>query len=336
MFLRILDSFGKHWLWSKLENIRSIIWIEKDDAMLQGIHPVLPTPFLDDGPVDAAGLVRVAEFAIASGADGLVFPGFASEVDELSGAERRMLLATLVEAVGGRVPIVAGASSPTVEEALARCREAAALGISTVMIQAPKSVGADAVAVTGFYGAIAAALPDMAIVLQNAPAPRGSDLSPATILDIARAIPQIRYIKEETLPSGPAISALVAGRPASVAAILGGGGARYIIEEYGRGASGAMPAAEFTDVHVALDRAWRAGDRLAARDLYEKLLPLLVIQAFARMRFSKYVLSRRGILANDHVRAKIPAFDAHDRAEIEALLERMRGLLGMAPLGAPP
>jgi hypothetical protein len=55
-------------------------------------------------------------------------------------------------------------------------------------------------------------------------------------------------VKEETLPSGAAISHLVANRPASVAGILGGGGARYIVEEYGRGACGAMPAAEFTDL----------------------------------------------------------------------------------------
>ncbi len=93
-----------------------------------------------------------------------------------------------------------------------------------------------------------------------------------------------------------------------------------------------MPAAEFTDLHVALDRAWRAGDIGEARRIYELLLPLLVIQAFSRMRFTKHVLARRGVLRNDAVRAKIAPLDAHDRAEIEALLDRISERMHTAPL----
>jgi 4-hydroxy-tetrahydrodipicolinate synthase len=302
----------------------------RERAMLRGILPVLPTPFRSDGAVDPEALLRVAEFAVGTGAAGLVFPGFASEVDDLSPGERGLLLGRLAGFAGGRLPIVAGASSPSVEEAVARCREAAELGVTTVMIQAPKSVGATATDVSAFYAAIARQTPGIDIVLQNAPAPRGSDLSPDTILAIAADNPAIRYVKEETLPSGPAITRLVAERPATVLGVLGGGGARYIIEEYRRGAGGAMPAAEFTDLHVQLDAHWRAGREAEARRLYELLLPLLVMQAFSRMRFTKHVLTRRGILSNDVVRARIPPLDAHERAEIDALLERLDDRLSPA------
>lgn len=300
--------------------------------MLQGILPVLPTPFRLDGSVDPERLGAVAEFAIRSGAAGIVFPGFASEVDELSGAERQMLLRALAATVAGRVKIVAGASSPTVADVVARAREAVEFGVSTVMIQAPKSVGVTADDVSEFYAQVGQQLPGIEIVLQNAPAPRGSDLSAETIIAIAKANPAIRYVKEETLPSGPAITRLVAERVPTVEGILGGGGARYMIEEYNRGACGTMPAAEFTDLHVALDAAYRAGRMDEARRIYELLLPLLVMQAFSRMRFTKYVLARRGILANDVVRAKIPPLDVHERAEIDALLERIGDRLVAAPL----
>jgi 4-hydroxy-tetrahydrodipicolinate synthase len=299
--------------------------------MLQGIFPVLPTPFRTDGAIDPDALLRVAEFAIAGGAAGLVFPGFASEVDELSASERGTLLRALAGAVAGRVPIIAGASSGNVDDAVARCREAMDLGVSTAMIQAPKSVGAGAGDVSAFYAAIARQMPGMEIILQNAPAPRGSDLSPDTILAIAGENAAIRYVKEETLPSGPAITRLVADRPATVAGILGGGGARYIIEEYRRGASGAMPAAEFADMHVALDADWRAGRESEARRIHELLLPLLVMQAFSRMRFTKHVLTRRGVLSNDVVRAKLPPLDSHEVAEIDTLLERLGDRLAAAP-----
>ncbi len=68
------------------------------------------------------------------------------------------------------------------------------------MIQAPKAIGTDAAAVTAFYAAIAEACPGIEIILQNAPAPRGSDLSPAAVLSVASAVPTIRIVKEETIP----------------------------------------------------------------------------------------------------------------------------------------
>ena len=288
--------------------------------MLEGILPVLPTPFHDDLSIDAAGMARVTDFAVSCGAHGLVFPGFASEVDALEPDERRTLLGVVVERVRGRVPMVAGASAASVGEVVARSREALALGVNRVMIQAPKSVGTTAADVGAFYAAIATALPDLQIVLQNAPAPRGSDLAPQTLLDIVRSNPAIRYVKEETLPSGLPISTVLAAKPAHLQGVIGGGGARYLIEELNRGACAAMPAAEFTDVHVALFDAYHAGNVERARDLYRRSLPLLMIQALSRMRFTKYVLARRGVLANDAVRAPIAPLDGHDRHEIDAWL----------------
>jgi 4-hydroxy-tetrahydrodipicolinate synthase len=288
--------------------------------VLQGILPVLPTPFTAIGEVDLAAMKRIIEFALRSGVDGVVFPGFASEVDELAADERARLLKLVVEEVRGRVPVVAGASAPSAGEAIGHAREALAAGVRTVMIQAPKSVGTGSGPVSEFYRAIADALPEIEIVLQNAPAPRGSDLDPQTILSIVRGNLSIRYVKEETLPSGPAISAILADKPDHLLGVMGGGGARHIIDEYLRGACGAMPAVELADIHVALDRAYRRGDLASARDLYRRSLPLLVIQAMYRMRFTKHVLARRGIADAVGVRAKLPAFDDYDVAEIDAWL----------------
>jgi 4-hydroxy-tetrahydrodipicolinate synthase len=225
------------------------------------------------------------------------------------------------------VPVVAGASAASIEDAVRHAREAVAVGISTVMVQAPKSVGVSADAVAAFYRGISDAVPGLEIVLQNAPAPRGSDLRPDTILDIVRGNPAITYVKEETLPSGAAISAIIAAKPAHLKGVIGGGGARYIVDEYNRGACGAMPAVEITDIHVAIDRAFRAGDVARARDLYMRTLPLLVIQANFRMAFTKHVLTRRGILDNAVVRAKVPPMDKHDLAEIDAWLELAADLM---------
>ncbi|TQN60542.1 dihydrodipicolinate synthase family protein [Agrobacterium tumefaciens] len=289
-------------------------------AGLKGILPVLPTPFLADGGIDEAGMKRLVVFALDKGVDGVVFPGFASEVEALNAAERATLLKIVVNAVAGRVPVVAGASAADWREMVEHGRAASALGIRHLMVQPPKSVGTDAPALIEFLGRIVKALPEVEIILQNAPAPRGSDLSPQAIVEIVRALPQVTYVKEETLPAGPAISHIIAHAPSTLKGVIGGGGARYILDEYARGATAAMPALEIAEEHVAIDRALVAGRQEEARRIYVRTLPLLVLQAVYRMRLTKYVLARRGVIEGVGVRAPTPELDAAALADIDANL----------------
>lgn len=301
-------------------------------SLLQGIFPVLPTPFTKDGAIDPDGMDRVVRFALDCGVAGVVFPGFASEVEELKPEERALLLRRIADRIGGQVPIIAGASGNEAEAAISHACAAMDCGINTVMIQPPKSLGAGTDEVGAFYHTISTALPGLVILMQNAPAPRGSDIPPATMLNIVRANPAIRYVKEETLPSGGPITALLNGKVAHLDGVMGGGGARYFIEEYQRGACGAMPALELADAHVAMDREWRQGDKAKARDIYMRTLPLLLIQANFRMRFTKYVLMRRGVLENTVIRGHVPAWDDIDLGEIDTWLDSVQDLLPAAAL----
>lgn len=287
---------------------------------LAGIIPVLPTPFQEHGGVDLSAMPGLVEYAVEAGVGGLVFPGFASEVEALTPQERRDLLATVVTTSAGRVPVIAGASANTDEEVISHGKTARELGINWLMIQIPKQIGAHAGALIDFMKTVSLSLPHARIILQNAPAPRGSDLSPETMLEIVRAIPQIAYIKEETLPAGPAITQILANKPDSLLGVIGGGGARYILDEYERGACGAMPAIEIADAHVKLDSAWRGGNRAKARDIYVRTLPLLTLQTVYRMRLTKHVMMRRGVLKNTIVRAPTAELDPISTADIDANL----------------
>ncbi|HTV69416.1 MAG TPA: dihydrodipicolinate synthase family protein [Rhizobiaceae bacterium] len=286
---------------------------------LKGILPVLPTPFVADG-VDGEAMRRLVRFVLDAGVDGVVFPGFASEVETLSPDERTFLLGIVVDEVGGRVPVIAGASAATVDEVVRHGSQALSLGVRHLMVQPPKSLGTGADAVADFLAAAAAQLPGIEIILQNAPAPRGSDLSPQAVLDVVGKVPAVRYVKEETLPAGPAITAILGNAPSNLIGVIGGGGARYILDEYDRGACAAMPAAEIVDRHVLLDRAYRAGDRATARRIYVETLPLLVLQAVYRMRLTKHALSRRGVLDGLIVRAPTPELDVVSIADIDLCL----------------
>ncbi len=118
------------------------------------------------------------------------------------------------------------------------------------------------------------------------------------------------------MPCGQRISALLAGRPANLHGVFGGAGGRYIVDELARGAVGTMPAAEVPEVHVALMAAQRSGDAERVRELYEAMLPILMMQAVFRWRLTKEVLRRRGLIASAYTRAPGPALDGGDQLEL--------------------
>lgn len=287
-----------------------------------GVFPVLPTIFHDDGAIDPDGLRRVVDFAIAAGVDGVVFPGLASEYDTLTLAEREQLIAVVGEAVAGRAGFIVGASTADPEESARLATAGAAAGARAAMVMTPAAVGADLAAQHDFYAALGerAALP---IMVQNAPSPMGLGLSTEQVGAIVRSTDAIRWVKEENMPCGQRISALLGDRPPNLAGIFGGAGGRYIADELARGAIGTMPAAETPEIHVALFAAHRAGDEARVRDLYEAMLPILMMQAVFRWRLTKEVLRRRGVIAGCFTRAPGPAFDAGDHAELTRVLARL-------------
>ena len=294
--------------------------------MIKGILPVIPTIFTDDDSVDPGALRSVVRFALDAGAHGVVFPGVASEYNFLSDEERGGLMSVVFDEVGGRVPIIGGASASTSEEAIVAGQHAKDHGINHLMIMAPSELGQDVDAHREFFARITAELTDVEVILQNAPSPIGAGLNADAIASLVEANPAITYTKEETLPSGPMITVLRAREILQLKGVLGGGGARYLIDELNRGALGALPAVELTDLHVAIYEAHMAGDFDRARELYRYSLPLLGCQMIYRMRLTKYVLKQRGITDRLHVRAPLPELDEFTRQDIDTMVEDLKTL----------
>jgi 4-hydroxy-tetrahydrodipicolinate synthase len=300
-----------------------------------GVCPVLATPFDACGVPDERSLANVVDYALACGVDAVVFPGVASEVEQLNAAERERLVALVARQAGRRVPLIVGASAVDVATSARTMRQAADLGATAVMVMAPAKLAGDPAALLAHYRELATAA-TIPIMLQNAPPPAGAGFDISVIASVVATIPGVRYVKEETMPCGQRISALLA-LPELVGAahfggVLGGAGGRYLLDELARGAIGTMPACELADVHVALMRAWRGGDRDRARVLYNRSLPLLNFQAVFRWAMTKEVLRRRGIIECAFVRAPGPRMDAHDQDELDTMLDELADLLLAYPV----
>lgn len=293
---------------------------------IQGIVPILPTPFHEDGAVDESGMRRVIAYVLEAGAHGVAFPANASEFYALTDSERVRLTELVVAEVAGAVPVVGTATAASPEAALALARSVAKAGVDAVMVMPPYVVRDSFAGVSRLFSALGEAL-DLPLMLQNAPAPLGPGYAPEAVKSLLAKVPQVRYVKEETTPGGQRITSLLTDAPPSLVGVFGGAGGRYLMDELNRGAIGAMPACEITEVHVQILERYQAGDVAGARALYNRSLPLLTFQAVFRTNMTKEVLRRRGIIESTYVRVGATPLDEQDQAELATLLEEISDLL---------
>src|SRR5688500_17789535 len=107
-------------------------------AIVSGVLPILPTIFRASGEIDEAGTRRVVDYIVASGANGIVFPGLASEYDMLSRDERLHMTQLIGQWIGGRVPFIVGASATKTDDAVAYAAAGAKAGAVASMVLTPK------------------------------------------------------------------------------------------------------------------------------------------------------------------------------------------------------
>lgn len=301
---------------------------------LEGTFPVLPTPFTPDNQIDLTSFGRVIDYVLHSGVDGVVFPGLASEYEQLSKGERLQMTQMVGEKVKGKVPFVVGAGAATPELGIEYSVAGAKAGASCAMTMAPNWFADDKTAMINFFKTMAASA-DIPIMLQNAPRPMGAGLSMDIVREILLEVPEITYVKEETMPCGQRIEQLLDNPPPNLLGVFGGAGGRHIIDELNRGSLGTFPASELTELHVALVKAHRAGDLDKARTLFANMLPILNMQAVFRCSLTKEVLMRRGILASNHVRVPGPVIDEEDKRELEAFWRLVEDRMGPLSSGHP-
>lgn len=286
--------------------------------MLAGIFQILQTPFADDGAIDWISFQRQIDFCMAAGAHGLVTPALASEFFTLSDAERLQVVEFAAQAIDGRLPLVVGVQGLTQRAAGDFAAHAIEHGASALMAMPPYLRKGDKNYVKNYYRALAQF--DCPLIIQNAPAPIGSPLSPGELVELLAAEPNIAYIKEETTPILQHIKQILELDSGHCQGVFGGANGIYLIDELARGACGNMPAGGLVDVQAQIYDLYQAGERERAEALHFQLLPLLNYAAVYGITFHKFVLWRRAVLRSPFSRdpQKI-GLDDDDRRAIESL-----------------
>lgn len=296
----------------------------------RGVFTIPCTPFTDSGALDLESLRREVEFCVAAGAHGLVAPVNASEFWTLSDQERRQVAEAMVAGAGHRLPVVIGVAAGAAPPAVEFAKHAEGIGADAVIAMPPHVRVAPPAAIYDYFAALSRAV-GIPIFVQNHDAPAGTRMSPEFVARLVTELDHVDYVKEETFPANHAIEAELRLCGPTLKGVMGGIAGRYLMDEYRRGACGTMPACEATDVHVQVWEALDAGEPRRARDLFNRLLPLLNYEALLPGVY-KAVLKRRGIIASDYQRSHAGnPLDAGDHAELSAIFADMRDLWRLSP-----
>ena len=228
------------------------------------------TPFRN-GKVDEQALRDLIDWQIANGTDGIVPCGTSGESATLSYDEHNRVIEMTVEAVKGRVPVIAGTGSNSTEEAIALTRHAKAVGADGALLISPYYNKPTQEGLFLHHRAIAEAV-DLPQVLYNIPGRTAVNVTPQTVARLSK-IKNIVGIKEGS-GSVQQVSDIVhlcsdrftvlAGDDALTLPMLAVGAKGVITVT-----ANVAPA----DMAGMID-AWVAGDPIKARQLHYKLYPL--------------------------------------------------------------
>ncbi|MGP3956837.1 dihydrodipicolinate synthase family protein [Nonomuraea sp. 3N208] len=282
---------------------------------LSGLIPILATPFTREGELDVPSLRRLAEWQLASGADGVAVFGMASEGFALTATERARILREVREVVQD-APVVAGVGSTSTATSLEQSLAAVDGGADALMVLPPYLVKPSGGQLIDFYGEIAARC-QVDIMVQDAPGATGVSMPESLIVELSK-LDGVTSVKVEAPPTAPKVGA-VAAKVASSFAVFGGQNALFCLEEYARGAIGTMPACEFTDLLAPILHDWRSHDAAVS---FTRLLPLIRfgMQPGIAWAVHKEVLVRRGLIDSATVRLPAKPLDADSRDALDRVL----------------
>jgi 4-hydroxy-tetrahydrodipicolinate synthase len=289
---------------------------------ITGVFNIMATPFDAQQKLDLPSLTNLVNFQIEMGAYGLTILGVLGEAAKMSVDERKQVVDTVVETVAGRVPIVVGTSHADMATCISLSKGAFEAGAAGVMIAPLRMDKPTDEQIINLYEQVAAQI-DQPIIVQDFPPVNGVIMSAEMLANLAERIPNARYLKLEDPPLMEKIGAI--RERTDKFEIFGGLGGMFFLEELKRGASGTMTGFAFTEILVAIYKAFSENHYADAERIFDHYLPLIRYenQPVINLTIRKELLYRRGAIACATPRDPFVPIDAGTHDEISWILQRV-------------
>lgn len=286
-----------------------------------GVYPAATTQFASDNSVDFDATQKVQAALVDDGVDGLILLGTCGENNSLTAGEKRSILSGAVEALKGRVPLVAGISEFTTEAAIAYARDAEKIGVDALMVL-PSMVYVPTLEELAQHFRMVAEATALPIMLYNNPPAYRVSVEMET-LDALADVENIVAVKES------------APDPRRFTDVINRFGDRYAVmaglddialEGLLLGATGWVSGltSAFPAESVRLVAAANAGNWQEAREIYRWFMPLLHLDAehdlVQSIKLAEAIMGR----GSERVRMPRMPLSGARRADVIARVEKCK------------
>lgn len=296
--------------------------------MLDGIAPILFTPFDESGDIDVDGLRNITRFELEGGVHALGINGFASEAYKLTDGERHKNVEIVASEVANHIPLIIGIASGSTEAAIRQAQEFEPYNPSALMTLPPATMDNGIQSFVDHYVTLGNTV-DVPIIVQQSPhIPQYShcELPEDALAEIAHRAPNVKYFKIEGHGSSDKMKQL---KPLlnDTQKMFGGGGGITVLTELSNGAAGLIPGVGFNEVFLDAWEAWSQGDEDKATDMLQNAEQLIKAVSGHGHEYSlhvrKHLMKRAGYIKQAYVRRPTVNFHEYDMPTIFDIVDSM-------------
>ncbi|MCR5042347.1 MAG: dihydrodipicolinate synthase family protein [Clostridia bacterium] len=294
----------------------------------KGIYPAFYACYDDDGAISPARTAGYARFLADAGVDGLYVGGSSGECIYRSVPDRKAELAAVMEAVGGRVRVIAHVACGNTADSAELASYAQSIGADAVAAIPPIYFKLPEHAIAAYWNAISAAAPQTDFFIYNIPQLAGTSLTPSLlgemlknpkVVGVKNSSPSCEDIVRELIAGGDGFC-VFSGVDEQLCAGLAAGACGGIGGTYG-----VMP-----DLYVRLYQLCREGRNEEAAALQRKLTGIIYGMTGAHghmLSMAKEMLRLRGLELGT-ARLPLAPLSAEDRLIARRLNEKIDMLRG--------
>ncbi len=296
--------------------------------MIEGIAPIVFTPFDENGDIDADSLRKIVRFELDGGVHAIGINGFASEAYKLTDSERHDNVQIVASEVAGQAPLIIGIAAGSAEAAIRQAHEFARYQPAALMALPPAAMDNGVQALVEHYIALgnASEIPIMVQQAPHIPQYRHCELPVDALAEIAQRSPNVKYFKIEGPGSSQTMRGLALRLPVGHK-MFGGGGGIAVLEELRNGAAGLIPGVGFNEVFLEAWQQWTMGSEAAAEAIIHQADKLVKAVSGLGHEYSlhlrKHLMKRAGYIRHAYVRRPTAPFRECD---LQAVFDIVDGL----------
>lgn len=288
---------------------------------IQGVLPVLIMPYNSDYSVDYESFKDQIKHNLSVGCDGVVM-GQISEVSRLTTSERFEIAKIMSESVGDNAISIMSTGGESIYQAIEYSKQAESVGCDALLVMHPSMFGLSDDEMYRYFSKVIESV-NIPVLIHHAKSLAKRPLSIEVQAKLLKNYGNEKVkFKPEAAPTAPKVS-LLRDATNGEAEIFEGDGGMMLVDTYGRGLKGIIPATEISEITIALWDSLQANDKNKAREISNPLSYLMchmMSSIDTYLHLSKYLLHKRGIMNNTLIRGPLDAIvDKETYTEVELI-----------------